>query len=45
MVANFDGVAGTYNVTIFGLGFTQNFELLPGMGQGGYQGGIHVSVP
>lgn len=45
VVANFDGVAGTYNVTIFGLGFTQNFELLPGMGQGGYQGGIHVSVP
>lgn len=30
VVANFDGVLGTYNVTIFGLGFTQNFEWLPG---------------
>lgn len=32
IVANFDAVAGTYNVTIFGLGFTQSFELLPGVG-------------
>lgn len=42
--ANFDCVAGTYNVTIFGLGFTQNFEFLPGMGQGGFFGGIPTSM-
>ncbi len=34
IVANFDGVAGTYNATAFNVGFTQNFELLPGVGQG-----------
>lgn len=45
VVANFDAIAGTYNVTIFGLGFTQNFELLPGLGQGGFFGGIPVMLP
>lgn len=34
VVANFDGVAGTYNLQIPGIGFTQSFELLPGVGQG-----------
>ncbi len=34
VVANFDGVAGTYNVAVFDIGFTQSFELLPGVGQG-----------
>lgn len=44
VVANFDAVQGTYNVTIFNVGFTQNFELLPGMGQGGWFGGIPVNT-
>lgn len=39
----FDCLAGTYNVTIFGVGFTQNFEFLPGMGQGQIFGGIPVN--
>ena len=45
VVGNFDAIAGTYNVTIFGVGFTQNFELLPGMAQGGYFGGVDVFAP
>ena len=32
IIGNFDAIAGTYNVTIFGLGFTQNFELTPTVG-------------
>ena len=38
IVGNFDAIAGTYNVTIFGLGFTQNFHLTPAVGQAGYTG-------
>lgn len=46
VVGNFDGIAGTYNVTIFDVGFTQNFELLPGVGQGQSPVcGIPVAVP
>ncbi len=45
VIGNFDAIGGTYNVTIFGVGFTQNFELMPGMGQGGYFGGIEVVGP
>jgi hypothetical protein len=44
VVSEFDGLGGTYNVTIFGLGFTQNFEFLPGMGQGGMFGGAPVAA-
>ena len=36
VVANFDGVAGTRTVTIFGLGFNQHGDLTPAVnGQGG----------
>ncbi len=35
VIGNFDAIAGTYSVTIFGLGFTQNFELTPAVGHGG----------
>ena len=38
--SDFDCLAGTYSVTVFGAGFTQAFEFLPGMGQGGMFGGI-----
>jgi hypothetical protein len=44
-LAHFDCVAGTYNNTVFGLGFTQAFELLPAMGQGGFLGGLMVPTP
>ena len=40
ILSEFDGLAGTYNNTIYGLGFTQAFELKPAMGQGGLFGGI-----
>lgn len=43
VTSGFDCLAGTYNVTIFGVGFTQNFEFLPGMGQGQIFGGIPVN--
>lgn len=44
VVGNFDAIAGTYNVTIFDIGFTQNFELTPAVGQGQtFTGGIPVS--
>lgn len=45
VVGNFDGLAGTYNVTIFGVGFTQAFHLEPAMGSGGLFGGVPISVP
>lgn len=45
ILSEFDCLAGTYNNTIFGLGFTQNFEMLPAMGQGGFFGGMIVREP
>ncbi|GAB4237162.1 MAG: hypothetical protein Kow00109_10980 [Acidobacteriota bacterium] len=42
VLSEFDCLAGTYNNTIFGLGFTQNFEMVPAMGQGGWFGGVPV---
>ena len=45
VVSEFDCLAGTYTVTIFGLGFSQSFEFLPGMGQGGFMGGIMLPLP
>lgn len=43
ILSEFDCLGGTYNNTVFGVGFTQAFEFLPGMGQGGWFGGIPVS--
>jgi hypothetical protein len=40
ILSEFDCLAGTYSNTIYGLGFTQAFELQPAMGQGGFIGGI-----
>ena len=46
VIGNFDAIAGTYSVTIFGLGFTQNFELTPVVGEGGtLLGGIQLEAP
>ena len=45
VIGNFDAIAGTYNVTIFGLGFTQNFELTPVVGEHGGAGGIKLTKP
>ncbi|MBI4446817.1 MAG: hypothetical protein HY645_13030 [Acidobacteria bacterium] len=45
IVANCDGVAGTYTVTIFATGFTQAFHMEPAVGSGGFIGGIPVVVP
>jgi hypothetical protein len=45
VLSEFDCLAGTYNNTIFGLGFTQAFEFHPGMGQGGFFGGVMVPLP
>lgn len=42
VLSEFDCLAGTYSNTIFGLGFTQNFEMVPAMGQGGWFGGLPV---
>jgi hypothetical protein len=42
VLSEFDCLAGTYSNTIYGLGFTQNFEMLPAMGQGGFFGGLMV---
>ena len=44
VIGNFDAIAGTYNVTIFGLGFTQNFELTPTVGPGSL-GGLQLNAP
>lgn len=45
VLSEFDCLAGTYSNTIYGLGFTQNFEMLPAMGQGGFFGGLMVPQP
>lgn len=45
VLSQFDCLAGTYSNTIFGLGFTQSFELLPAMGQGGFFGGLMIPTP
>ncbi len=45
VIGNFDAIAGTYNVTIFGLGFTQNFELTPTVGDGGRITGLQLKAP
>ncbi len=44
ILSEFDCLAGTYSNTIYGLGFTQAFELKPAMGQGGQFGGIMLPV-
>lgn len=44
ILSEFDCLAGTYSNTIYGLGFTQAFELKPAMGQGGLFGGIPLPV-
>jgi hypothetical protein len=45
VLSEFDCLVGTYSNTIYGLGFTQNFEMLPAMGQGGFFGGLMVPQP
>ncbi len=46
VVANFDGVAGSHTLNIFGLGFSQAFHAVPGMGQGFHgMAGLPVVVP
>ena len=55
IVANVDGVAGTYSVTVFAVNFTQGFELRPAMGEvsgpdvshygAGRFGGLPLIVP
>jgi len=42
ILSEFDCLGGTYNNTVFGVGFTQAFELLPAMGQGGWFGGVPI---
>lgn len=42
VLAEFDCLAGTYTNTIFGLGFSQAYELSPAMGQGGFFGGVQL---
>jgi len=42
ILSEFDCLGGTYNNTVFGVGFTQAFEFLPAMGQGGWFGGIPI---
>lgn len=44
VLSEFDCLAGTYSNTIYGLGFTQAFELKPAMGQGGWIGGLPLPV-
>jgi hypothetical protein len=46
IVANFDGVAASHTVIVFGLGFSQAFHGTPAVGQGlsGFAG-LPVSVP
>ncbi len=45
ILAEFDCLAGTYTNTIFGLGFSQAYEMSPAMGQGGFFGGVQVPSP
>ncbi len=46
IVANFDGVAGTYNLTIFNTGLTRNFVLAPRVAEGSsFVCGVPVEVP
>ena len=42
VMSEFDCLGGTYNNTVFGVGFTQAFEMLPAMGQGGWFGGVPI---
>ncbi len=45
VVGNFDAIAGTYNVVVFDVGFTQAFELTPTVGGGtSFTGGFPVSL-
>jgi len=44
VLSEFDCLAGTYSNTIYGLGFTQAFELKPAMGQGYQFGGLMLPV-
>ena len=44
ILSEFDCLAGTYSNTIYGLGFTQAFELKPAMGQGYQFGGLMLPV-
>lgn len=45
ILSEFDCLAGTYTNTIFGLGFSQAYEMSPAMGQGGFFGGVQVPSP
>lgn len=42
ILSSFDCLAGTYNNTVFGVGFTQSYEMVPAMGQGGFFGGVMI---
>jgi len=42
ILSEFDCLAGTYNNTVFGVGFTQSYEMVPAMGQGGFFGGVMI---
>ncbi|MFZ0426774.1 MAG: hypothetical protein WAO20_01560 [Acidobacteriota bacterium] len=42
ILSDFDCLAGTYNNTVFGVGFTQAYEMVPAMGQGGFFGGVMI---
>ncbi|MEJ2077059.1 MAG: hypothetical protein P8020_08175 [Acidobacteriota bacterium] len=42
ILSGFDCLAGTYNNTVFGVGFTQSYEMVPAMGQGGFFGGVMI---
>ncbi len=42
VLSDFDCLAGTYSNTVFGVGFTQSYEMLPAMGQGGNFGGVII---
>lgn len=42
ILSGFDCLAGTYSNTVFGVGFTQSYEMVPAMGQGGFFGGVMI---
>lgn len=45
VIGNFDAIAGTNNVVIFDVGFTQAFVMTPAVGQGNsFTGGLPVSL-
>lgn len=44
VVGNFDAIQGTYSLTSFDVGFTQNYAFEPTMGSGGFFGGIPMPI-